>query len=87
MKWALVLTGVVLGTLIGSAQSQEFGGYDCTDDCSGHKAGYNWADQNGITDANDCSGNSQSFVEGCQAYTEDPYRGSDEDDDGNDIDD
>lgn len=22
------------------AQDRTFGGYDCTDDCSGHKAGY-----------------------------------------------
>lgn len=41
---------------------------DCTEDCSGHDAGYNWAQEQGITDPSDCGGNSQSFVEGCQAY-------------------
>lgn len=37
-------------------------------DRSGHQAGYNWAAQNGITNADDCSGESQSFIEGCMAY-------------------
>lgn len=62
--------------------AQTFGGYECTEDCSGHKAGYEWAEENGITDESDCSGNSSSFNEGCQAYVEDPDRGSDTDDDG-----
>lgn len=42
----------------------------CTDDCSGHQAGYDWAESKGITDPSDCSGNSQSFIEGCQVYAE-----------------
>jgi hypothetical protein len=40
----------------------------CTDDCSGHEAGYEWAEENGITDPWDCGGNSNSFIEGCEAY-------------------
>lgn len=47
-----------------------FRGYDCTDDCSGHEAGYKWAEENDITDEYDCDGNSNSFNEGCQAYIE-----------------
>lgn len=47
-----------------------FHGYTCTDDCSGHQAGYDWAEENNISDPDDCSGNSQSFIEGCQAYAE-----------------
>ena len=43
---------------------------DCTDDCSGHEAGYQWAEGNGVTDPDDCGGNSQSFIEGCLAYAE-----------------
>lgn len=50
--------------------SPTFMGYSCTDDCSGHEAGYNWADENGIDDPDDCDGNSDSFIEGCQAYAE-----------------
>ncbi|TPI27884.1 hypothetical protein FJ414_28270 [Mesorhizobium sp. B3-1-6] len=84
LKWGLVLLGAVWWTAAGAQQT--FGGYDCTEDCSGHKAGYDWAQQNGVSDRSDCSGNSQSFVEGREAYVEDPNRGSDEDDDGNDID-
>jgi hypothetical protein len=43
--------------------------YGCTDDCSGHDAGFEWAKNNGSTDGS-CYGDSQSFVEGCQAYGE-----------------
>lgn len=45
-----------------------FHGYTCSVDCSGHEAGYRWAEEYGITDAVDCSSNSGSFVEGCVAY-------------------
>lgn len=48
----------------------EFHGYTCTDDCSGHQAGYDWAEENNITDVSKCNGNSRSFDEGCQAYLE-----------------
>jgi hypothetical protein len=44
--------------------------HECTDDCSGHQAGYDWADAHGISDPDDCDGNSQSFIEGCQEYAE-----------------
>lgn len=47
-----------------------FSGYPCTQDCSGHAAGYNWAEDNEIDDPDDCSGNSQSFIEGCRSYAE-----------------
>ncbi len=35
------------------------------DDGSGHSAGYEWAEEN---DVDDCGGNSQSFIEGCEEY-------------------
>jgi hypothetical protein len=44
--------------------------YGCTSDCSGHDAGYRWADENQIFDPAACGGNSQSFIEGCMAYAE-----------------
>lgn len=47
-----------------------FNGYECTSDCSGHEAGYNWAEENDIDDPDDCGGNSESFIEGCQSYAE-----------------
>jgi len=52
---------------------QSFFGYDCTEDCSGHQAGYGWAEENDIYDIDDCYGNSQSFEEGCYAYVEENY--------------
>jgi hypothetical protein len=47
-----------------------FMGNTCTIDCSGHEAGYEWAEENDIDDPDDCDGNSDSFVEGCEAYAE-----------------
>ena len=40
---------------------ESFGGYECTEDCSGHEAGYQWAEDNGIETEDDCGGNSDSF--------------------------
>lgn len=45
-------------------------GYECTVDCSGHEAGYEWAEENSIDDVDDCQANSNSFNEGCQEYVE-----------------
>lgn len=42
----------------------------CTEDCSGHDAGFEWARENGVTDPSECGGNSQSFIEGCETYAE-----------------
>lgn len=58
----------------------QFHGYSCTDDCSGHEAGYEWAEENGIDDPDDCGGNSDSFIEGCQAYADEQVVDNEEDD-------
>ena len=51
------------------AMAAEFDGYPCqTTDCSGHRAGYAWAARRNITNLADCTGKSQSFIEGCWAY-------------------
>jgi hypothetical protein len=55
-----------------------FHGYACNSDCSGHTAGYEWAERQGIDSPDDCSGRSQSFVEGCRAYAEEQMRSDDE---------
>lgn len=47
-----------------------FEGDGCTEDCSGHEAGYEWAAKNGIDDPDNCGGKSWSFEEGCRAYAE-----------------
>ena len=54
---------------------QSFRRFACTSDCSGHEAGFRWAEEHDITDADDCDAagehsNSPSFAEGCQAYVE-----------------
>ena len=42
---------------------------DCTSDCSGHNAGFEWARENGVTESWDCpSSGNPSFVEGCEAF-------------------
>ena len=54
-----------------SSEELHYKGYRCTVDCSGHEAGYEWAEEKGISDPDDCGGNSQSFIEGCRSYAED----------------
>jgi hypothetical protein len=48
-----------------------FHGNACTGDCSGHEAGWQWAEDENISTVDGCTGNSQSFIEGCIAYVED----------------
>jgi hypothetical protein len=48
-----------------------FNGKACTDDCSGHVAGFSWAEERGISKEAGCEdGKSISFIEGCEAYVE-----------------
>ena len=53
--------------------TQTFAGYRCTVDCSGHQAGYDWAEEHDIHDPEECGGNSQSFIEGCRSYVKEQY--------------
>ncbi len=46
-----------------------FYNYECTgSDCEGHKEGFNDAKANNIQYASDCRGESQSYIEGCEAW-------------------
>ena len=56
--------------LAGTTYEGQGAAYGCTEDCSGHDAGYEWAKDNEVTDPSDCGGNSASFNEGCEAYAE-----------------
>ena len=61
-----------------------FKGQECSRDCSGHMAGYDWAEERGISKEEGCRGNSQSFIDGCLLYVAerlDELRGGDEVDD------
>lgn len=49
---------------------EDIGNYVCTVDCSGHEAGFTWAQENDVTDTSECGGNSMSFTEGCEAFAE-----------------
>lgn len=43
------------------------GDYACTELLRA-QCGVSWAQENDVTDAADCGGNSQSFIEGCEAF-------------------
>jgi hypothetical protein len=51
-----------------SKNAYTFGEYVCKDDCSGHVAGYAWAQEHHIYADDDCGGKSQSFMEGCKQW-------------------
>lgn len=67
---AVPLVGQGAATAPVAAYPRTFYGYPCTSDCSGHDAGRQWAENQGIEDPDDCGGRSQSFIEGCVAYAE-----------------
>lgn len=68
MKTLFAMVLLMLGGTTASADT--FDGYECTDDCSGHQAGYDWAEENDIDDEDSCDTPSQSFNEGCQSYVQ-----------------
>lgn len=78
--FVMALLVSVLGSTTVSADT--FDGYECTDDCSGHQAGYDWAEDNGIDDEDSCDTSSQSFNEGCQSFVQGGSRIVSSDDDG-----
>ena len=43
----------------------------CGNDCSGHRAGYAWAEENEAMSLDDCTGKSLSFINGCKCYVYD----------------
>lgn len=55
------------------AMPRGFLGYACRDSrCTSHKAGFDWAERNGIADARACvTRNDVAFAEGCRAFAED----------------
>lgn len=81
--------GVLLVALLPTlATAASFNGYECTEDCSGHEAGYEWAEKNEIEDESDCDTPSNSFTEGCISYLEEKVteqeEGNPEEEDGED---
>jgi hypothetical protein len=68
------------------ADSQKFGGFECPIDCKGHRQGFIWAHENHVPNKSGCIVGSKEFIEGCQAYIDNPLRNSDLDDSGAKID-
>jgi hypothetical protein len=59
---------LVLFIIYKTNNDNNFRGYECTQDCGGHKAGYEWAKKKGLSSKDECSGKSESFIEGCYSY-------------------
>lgn len=72
MKQIILVTALCCLTSLVNAAT--FKGYHCTQDCSGHKAGYEWAKKKEIDDKSDCKGNNRSFREGCYAWVDEQER-------------
>jgi hypothetical protein len=66
---AWMMFGLILGGRAASAPAV-FMGHACSDDrCGSHKAGFDWAERNGIVDPRAClSRNDPTFAEGCRAF-------------------
>jgi hypothetical protein len=83
---ALSLGGIVL---LGSCPAEarpSFGGFICVHSCAPYASGYRWAERARVTDPKQCLvTNSEAFRSGCLVYIQDPARGADTDDDGNEI--
>lgn len=84
--WKLI-SAIAALTVATSAQANSFGDYQCLDDCSGHQAGFDWAEQNQIDDEASCSTFSTSFNEGCVSFVQGTASAVDDDDDDDDDDD
>jgi hypothetical protein len=65
-------------SLANAQGSQDAGCTPDTVDCAAHTAGYEWASLNNVDSVDDCSGNSDSFIEGCQAYVAENRSNQDE---------
>lgn len=67
VRLVIAIACIAASTIV---MADDFAGYPCTQDCSGHEAGFDWAERKSIDDVDDCGGNSESFIEGCHAYVE-----------------
>lgn len=65
---------------LANADAATFDGNPCLGDCSGHQAGYDWAEQNDVDDESSCSTPSASFNQGCESYVEESAASLSEDD-------
>jgi len=71
INYESVETVNTIGNGVITTPASTFGGYECTSDCSGHEAGYEWAEDNDVCEEDYDGGNSESFAEGVRSYSED----------------
>lgn len=71
MKFVLG-TAMALTLFAGPVFAESFMGYECSSDCSGHRAGYNWARERSLSGPAQCPlvGRRRSFYEGCLAFVQ-----------------
>ena len=82
LVWAWLFSVAMIGTANSQAEpacgfdAREsdlpwvFLGYACAGHCCEHKAGFAWAERNGIGNPAACTGREGGFTEGCRAYAE-----------------
>ena len=78
---AIIIFIMPLSLVFSLANAEEAHGADCavdTVDCAAHVAGYEWANLNSVDSVDDCTGNSDSFIQGCQAYVAENQSDQDE---------
>ena len=68
----LALPVFAMFALVYTARTHDrtYAGFNCTVDCSGHEAGYRWAEQHSIDDEDYCPDGDSEFYEGCIAYVQ-----------------
>lgn len=70
MNIMFAILPVALAPGVTAANAATFDGNMCLGDCSGHQAGYDWAEQNDVDDESSCSTPSASFNQGCESCVE-----------------
>jgi hypothetical protein len=68
----LILCVAATDRTAGAPAARSFMGYPCRDDrCGSHKAGFDWAERQAITDPRAClARNDPAFAEGCRAFVQ-----------------
>jgi hypothetical protein len=68
----MILCASAADRTIGAPAPRSFLGHPCRDDrCGSHKAGFDWAERQAITDPRAClARNDPAFAEGCRAFVQ-----------------
>jgi hypothetical protein len=68
----MILCAGAADRTVGAPAARSFLGHPCRDDrCGSHKAGFDWAERQAITDPRAClARNDPAFAEGCRAFVQ-----------------